>query len=251
MDQKEFKNKVSIILPNFNSAEHISSTLNSIINQSFKNWDLIIVDDNSNEQTKKILNKFSNNKKIKIYWLKKNRGTAYCRNLAMKKSNAKYLAFIDSDDIWGKKKLELQIKFMKKNNFDFTYTYYKTFGLSSAYIKPPLKFDFEDFTKNTSIATSTMVLKRKITKGIKFTKTTICEDYFFKCKILKKIKYAHCLKNYLTKYRVRKNSMQSNKLRNFFWIWKINYKFNKFNFFQNINSLFFISLNSIKKYGLK
>jgi len=251
MVQKELKNKVSIILPNFNSAEYILSTINSVKNQSYKNWDLIIVDDCSNEKTKKILKTFSNYKKIKVFWLKKNRGAAYCRNLAIEKSKSKYLAFIDSDDIWGKNKLKLQIKYMQKNNFDFTYTYYKTFGLRSKKIKTPTKFNFNDFTKNTSISTSTMILKSKIIKGIKFTETPICEDYFFKCKILKKIKYAYCLKNYLTKYRIRQKSMQSNMIKNFFWIWVINYRYNKFNFFQNVSSLFFISLNSIKKYGLK
>ena len=251
MDQKEFKNKVSIILPNFNSANYISSTINSIRKQSYKNWNLIIIDDCSNSKTKEILNKFSNDKKIKFVWLKKNRGAAYCRNLAIKKSKSKYLAFIDSDDIWEKNKLKLQIQYMEKNNFDFTYTYYKIFGLKSKKVKVPIKFDLENFIKNTSIATSTMVVKRNIGKNIKFRNTPICEDYFFKCKVLKKIKYAYCLKSYLTKYRIRKNSLQSNKIKNFFWIWKINYKYNKFNFLKNLNSLFFISINSIRKYGLK
>ena len=74
MVQKELKNKVSIILPNFNSAEYILSTINSVKNQSYKNWDLIIVDDCSNEKTKKILKTFSNYKKIKVFWLKKTEG---------------------------------------------------------------------------------------------------------------------------------------------------------------------------------
>ena len=141
--------------------------------------------------------------------------------------------------------------YMEKNSFDFTYTYQKTFGLKSKKIKPPQKLNFDDFTKNTSIATSTMVLKKKATKNMYFTETAICEDYFFKCKILKKIKHAYCLKNYLTKYRVRQGSLQSSKIKNFFWIWKINYKYNKFNFFENLKSLLFISFNSIKKYGFK
>lgn len=251
MDQKELKNTVSIILPNFNSSEHILSTIKSVKNQNYHAWRLIIVDDCSNMQTKKQLNKIKNNKKIKIIWLKKNRGAAYCRNLAIKNSKSKYIAFIDSDDIWEKNKLKLQLKYMEQNNLDFTYTNYKTIGLKLRKINLPSKFNFEQFTKNTSIATSTMMIKRNIIKGVKFTNTPICEDYYFKCKILKKIEFAYCLKNYLSKYRIRENSLQSNKFKNFYWIWKINNKFNKFNFFQNINSLFFISINSIRKYGLK
>ena len=126
--KKEKKIKVDIILPNFNSADYIKETIKSILNQSFKNWNLIIVDDCSDAKTKKILRKFSKNKKIKIFWLKKNKGAGFCRNYAIKKSKASYIAFIDSDDIWKKEKLETQIRFMERNNYFFTYTHYETFG---------------------------------------------------------------------------------------------------------------------------
>jgi len=245
------KKEIDIILPNYNSVNFIEQTLKSIINQSFKNWRLIIVDDFSNIETREKIKKYEKLNKIKIYWLKKNKGAAYCRNFAINKSNSNYLAFIDSDDIWEKNKLKSQILFMKKNKYDFTYTYYKTFGLKDKRITTPSQFSFDKFIKDTSIGTSTMMIKKKLVNNINFTSTPICEDYHFKCKVLKKIKFAHCLRKYLTRYRIRTNSLQSNKLKNFFWIWKINSKYNKLNFFENLKSLFFISLNSIKKYGLK
>ena len=245
------KTEIDIILPNYNSSEFIEKTIQSVLKQNFNKWRLILVDDFSNLKTRKIIKKFDKFKKIKIYWLKKNKGAAYCRNFAISKSNSKYIAFLDSDDIWEKNKLKLQIEYMKKNNYYFTYTYYKTFGLKFKTITPPIKLNFDNFIRNTSIATSTMMIKREIMEGIKFTDTNICEDYYFKCKILKKIKFAYCLKKYLTKYRIRNNSLQSNKLKNFYWIWKINYKYNKLGFFENLSSLFNISLNSIKKYGFK
>ncbi|MBD1172246.1 glycosyltransferase family 2 protein [Pelagibacterales bacterium SAG-MED05] len=245
------KTEIDIILPNYNSWEFIDKTIQSVLKQNFKNWRLIIVDDFSDIKTRKKIKKYEKLQKVKIYWLKKNKGPAYCRNFAISKSKSNYIAFIDSDDIWEKNKLRLQVQYMKKNNYDFTYTYYKTFGLKFKKVVPPNKFNFDNFIKNTSIATSTMIIKRQTVKNIKFTDTAICEDYYFKCKILKKIKFAYCLKNYLTKYRIREDSLQSNKLRNFYWIWKINYKYNKLNFFQNLKSLFNISLNSVKKYGLK
>ena len=95
------------------------------------------------------------------------------------------------------------------------------------------------------------MVNKNISKGIKFTDTKICEDYFYKCEILKKTKYAYCLNKFLTKYRVRKNSLQSSKFKNLFWIWKINKEYNKFNFFENLISVVHISFNSIKRYGLK
>ena len=245
------RNEIDIILPNFNSSEYVSEAIESIINQTFKKWKLIIVDDASDKKTKKILSKYKRNKKIKIFWLKKNRGAGFCRNYAINKSNSKYVAFIDSDDIWARNKLELQLRFMKKRKYSFTYTFYKTFGLKVAKINSPLKFTFTKFIKNTSIATSTMMILRKNIKKIIFANQGICEDYSFKCRLLQKVNFAYCLNKYLTKYRIRKNSLQSSKIKNIYWIWKINSRLNKLTFFENINSLICISINSLIKYGFK
>ena len=86
-------------------------------------------------------------------------------------------------------------------------------------------FTFEKFVRNTSIATSTMIVKRSIIDNIKFSNTKICEDYFFKCQILKKAKSAYCFPKIMTKYRIGSESLQSNKFRNLFWIWNINKKY--------------------------
>ena len=248
------ESRVSIILPNYNSSKTIKLTVNSILSQTYKNWELIIVDDNSDKLTKNILTKYKDKKKIKIYFLKKNRGAAYCRNLAIKKSKSDYIAFIDSDDLWKKDKLKIQINFMKKKNYFFTYTFYKIFRSDNPIRKNvivPAKFNFKSFIKNTSIATSTMVVKRVIVNNIKFLNTKICEDYFYKCQLLKKIGYAYCYPHYLSEYQIRKDSLQSNRIRNIYWIWKINKNHNKFSILNNLISIFFISLNSIKKYGFK
>jgi len=245
------KTEIDIILPNYNSFQFIDKTIQSVLNQNLTNWKLIIIDDFSNIETRKKIKKYEKLRKIKIYWLKKNRGAAYCRNFAINKSKSKYLAFIDSDDIWKKNKLKSQINFMLKKKYLFSFTYYETFGKKKKFIKPPVNFDYSHFVRNTSIATSTMMVKRSEIKNIKFSKTKICEDYYFKCKLLKKVKYAFCLNKFLTKYRVSNNSLQSNSFRNFFWIWKINKNYNKMNLFENFFSLLCISLNSVKKYGIK
>ena len=245
------KNYIDIILPNFNSSKFLNQTLKSILEQTYKNWRLVIIDDCSDLKTINILKKYIKDKRIKIFWLKKNKGAGFCRNYAIKKTKSPYIAFIDSDDIWKKNKLKNQINFMTKNNYSFTYTYYETFGERKKIIIPPLKFNFLSFIHNTSIATSTMMIKRSEIKNIKFTNTKICEDYFFKCKLLKKVNYAFCLNKFLTKYRIRKDSLQSNIIRNFFWIWKINKDYNKLNLLENFLSLLHVSINSIKKYNGK
>ena len=121
------KNQISIILPNYNSSKYLSSTLKSILRQTYKNWKLFIVDDGSDKETLNILKKIKSNKKIKVIYLKKNRGAGYCRNLALKKVNSDFVAFIDSDDLWSKNKLGAQLKFMLKNDYKFSYTKYQSF----------------------------------------------------------------------------------------------------------------------------
>ncbi len=97
---------------------------------------------------------------------------------------------------------------------------------------------------------STVIIKRSIIKNLRFQKLKICEDYLFKCQILKKIDAFKC-NNALMYYRISKNSLQSNNFRNLYWIWKINSKFNNLSLFSNIISVISISFNSIKKYGFK
>ncbi len=145
---------------------------------------------------------------------------------------------------------------MIKNKYYFTYTNYLPFKSNKKQnnlreIKPARYFTFEMFTRNTSIATSTMIIKKSSIGNVKFSNVKICEDYFFKCQILKKASYAYCLPENLTRYRIRKNSLQSNKIRNLYWIWYINKNFNQLNFFNNLISLLYISFNSLKKYGFK
>ena len=97
---------------------------------------------------------------------------------------------------------------------------------------------------------STVIVERSLIKNLKFKKLKICEDYLFKCEILKKQDAYKC-EDVVMFYRISKNSLQSNKLRNFYWVWLINKKYNNLNIYKNIKSLLSISLSSIKKYGFK
>ena len=248
--------KVEIILPNYNSELYISETIDSVINQTFKNWKLTIVDGNSNDETQRILQNYIRHPNINVIRLKKNKRAGFCRNLAMRSSNSDYVAFIDSDDIWDREKLSKQLDFMIKNDYRFTYTNYLPFKSEKKRqdlkeIKPENIFTYEKFIRNTSIATSTIIIKKSSIGNVKFSNTKICEDYFFKCQILKKVHYAYCLSKNLMKYRIRKGSLQSNKIRNLYWIWYINKNYNKMILFKNFWSIFCISINSIKKYGFK
>ena len=244
---------VDIIIPNYNKGAYIKKTINSVIRQSFKNWKLYIIDDNSTDNSISIIKRYSKSKNINIIKLKKNKGPGNARNIGMSYSKSKYIAFLDSDDFWTKNKLKNQIKYMEKFNLDFTFTdYISFFKNQKKKIKTNLvnKIDLKVFLKNSSINTSTIILKRKKIKNVKFNDTEL-EDYVFKCKLLKKGIIARKLANYTTYYRIMKNSRSGEKFKNVLNLWKVNKKFNNLSFIENIKSIIFISINSIRKYGLK
>ncbi len=114
---------VSIIMPSYNTAEYIKESIQSVINQSYTNWELIIVDDCSTDNTDDIVNSIDDER---IIYLKneKNSGAAVSRNKALRMAKGKWIAFLDSDDLWYSQKLEKQIKFMEENNYHFSYTEY-------------------------------------------------------------------------------------------------------------------------------
>ena len=249
---------VDIIMPNFNKGKFISEAVSSVLNQTYKNWRLYIVDDYSHDNSKKILLKFKANKKIKIFFLKKNKGPSFCRNFAIKKSKSPFVAFLDSDDTWTKDKLKKQLDFMIKNKFNFTFTDYipifedngKKIKLKKTNLQNTL--DYNKFLKDSSINTSTMIIQRKYLDGVKFRKLSLMEDYIFKCDLMKKTKIPFKKFPKSTAiYRIIKKSRSSKKINNFFNLWILNKKYNKLNFFNNLKSIFSISINSLKKYGLK
>jgi len=249
---KKNKDEVSIILPVYNSKLFIKRTLKSVKNQSYKNWKLFIIDDYSSDNTSSILKNFKkkNKKKVFLYANKINKGQSFSRNLAILKSRSKYIAFLDSDDFWHKNKLKKQIDFMKKEKIKFSYTNYIVLAKKNKKIILKKKTDYKTFLTNSSITTSSIVLDRSVIKNIKFpNKIRICEDYYFKSKILMK-NTAYNINKFLLSYRIRNKSLQSNRLKALMTIFLINKKFNNLNIFQNLNSLFRISLNSIKKFGL-
>lgn len=115
---------VSIIMPSYNTENFIVDTINSVLNQTYKNWELIIVDDCSTDNTMDIFKQF-NDDRIKICQNEKNSGAAISRNKALMKAKGKWIAFLDSDDLWFPDKLEKQIKFMEDNDYHFSYTNYE------------------------------------------------------------------------------------------------------------------------------
>ena len=248
--------KLDIILPNYNKESYLEETVNSITKQTFNQWKLIIIDNCSTDNSKEIIKKYISHEKINAFFLKKNMGASFSRNLGIRFSNSRYISFIDADDLWTVNKLKNQINFMEKYNHDFTYTDYTPFfdkkiRIFKKRINTPKSFNYEKFINDSSIGTSSMILSRKLVGTIKFPKVKTLEDFSFKCKILKKKKLAIRFNENSTLYRITKGSLTSNKFKNIYWLWYINKNLNNLSFFNNLKSLFLISLNSLKKYGYK
>ncbi len=245
---------IDIIIPNYNKGKYLNQCLRSIITQTYKNWKIYLIDDNSIDNSKEILSKYKNINNIKIIYLNTNRGPAFCRNLGIKNSNSELIAFMDADDFWPDEKLEIQIMHMQKKNYSFSYTDFYFFFKDNLENKKktilPLNYNYESFLKHSSMSTSSIIVKREIINNIIFENVDH-EDYLFKCDILRGGEQAFKAEDTFVYYRINQNNRSSNKIKNILSLWTINKEKNNLNFFSNLKSLFFISLNSLKKYGWK
>ena len=115
---------ISIITPTYNCGKFIGETIETVLNQTYKNWEMIIVDDESKDNTEEVVSTYKD-PRIKYIRLTENSGAAIARTRAMQEAKGKYMAFLDSDDLWKSNKLEAQIKFMKENNYNFVCSSYE------------------------------------------------------------------------------------------------------------------------------
>ena len=173
-------NLVSIITPCYNSDFFLEETILSVISQTYNNWELILVDDFSSDNTRDIIRKYSNQDiRIRYVFLQKNTGVSNARNQGILNANGRYLAFLDSDDLWMPEKLELQLSFMKKKNYIFSYTAYSLISQEgknmSKIINAVNNLDYASYLKNTVIGCLTVMLDRKKTGNVFFPDLKISE----------------------------------------------------------------------------
>ena len=212
------KELISIITPTYNCGEFIAETIESVLKQTYKNWEMIIVDDCSTDNTNEIVNTYiTKDKRIKYYCLKKNSGAAIARTKAIDLAKGSYIAFLDSDDIWLPNKLEYQLFTMKKNNWNFTCTDYEQVDENgkklNKVIKSVKKTDYNRLLLDCPVGNSTVMYNAE--KLGKFTVPNIRKrnDDALWLQMLKKEKYIYGIDMILMQYRVRSNSISSNKIQ--------------------------------------
>lgn len=209
---------VSIITPTYNASKFIEETINSVIHQSYECWELIIIDDCSTDNTVQTIKNFiKKDKRIHLIQNEKNLGPALTRNKGIKFASGAYVAFLDSDDLWKRMKLERQIQFMQKNGFTFTYSFYEQIDENGKYIKSidklPSSVNYYSSLKSNKIGCLTVIYNQEFFGKIYMENIPRRQDYTLWLKFLKKTNEAYCMPEILASYRVRKGSISSNKLK--------------------------------------
>lgn len=244
---------VSIITPVYNAEKYLKSTLNSVIEQTYENWEMIIVNDCSTDRSLEIINSFLEiDSRFRLINLKKNQGVAHARNTAINEAKGKFIAFLDGDDLWTSVKLEKQISQMEKNNWLFTFSNYNIIDengeQSEKVIKAPSKLDYKKLLNGNSIGCLTVVINREKIPNIKMPESKH-EDYITWLSILKTGIIAYGIDESLALYRKSNNSLSSNKINAAKWTWDIYRKHQKLNFFRASKSFVMYSLKAIMKHS--
>lgn len=231
---------ISIITPTYNCAQFIGETIKSVINQTYTNWEMIIVDDASNDNTEEVV-KSIKDERIKYIRLKENSGAATARNIAMENASGKFMAFLDSDDIWIKDKLEKQVKFMIDNNYNFTCTAYEKMNEKgdslNKVFKPKKKADYNRILLDCPVGNSTVMYNVSHLGKFQVPNIRKRNDDALWLQILKKEKFIYGMPDILMKYRIRNNSISSNKLSLVKYHW---YLYRKIEHLSVIRSVFHI-----------
>jgi len=209
--------KVSIIMPCYNCIDSIYESVKSVLNQTYENFELIVVDDHSMDGTWDELVKFSNSdSRIKITRLPTNTGSPIApRNLALERATGDFVCFLDSDDRWESSKLEVQLEFMVKNDIRFSYSPYqriKDSQVISTYT-PPVSVSYNKLLQLNVIGCLTVCIDYELIKNERFNNIKL-EDYDFWLRILKQNKLTAytCSNESLARYTIQSDSRSSNKI---------------------------------------
>ena len=256
IDRDNFvKGLVSVIVPVYNAEKYISKTIESALKQSYKNIEVILVDDRSSDSSAEIIKMYQDADSRVVYYLQeKNMGAGYARNKALELAKGQYVAFLDSDDIWKPRKIEIQLKLMKKTGLPFGYAAIDMIDGDDNIIKGkrPVKtrIDYNFLLSNTMIATSSVVIDRCVLGDFRMHLRRGGQDYATWLKLLRNGTVACGINKVLVDYRVSGNSLSSNKLDSIRQIWEIQTKDEGISRFKVAFNIVKWCLNSVKKYFL-
>ena len=245
---------ISIITPLYNSEEFILDMIKSVQAQTYQNWEMIVVDDCSQDGGPNIIKKISKtDERIKLISQKQHSGPSHVRNVAIELAKGRYLAFLDSDDLWHEQKLNKQLNFMKKNHYAFTYTGFEKINEAGKVIGTVFPYKEEvcyyDLLKSNHIGCLTAMIDLKIL-GHKMYMPDIKkrQDQGLWLDVLKKIDKAYCLNEILGQYRIREGAISVNKTDNIKYQWKLYRNIEKLNKIKSFYYMLFYAFYGMRKY---
>lgn len=223
-----YNDLVSIIMPAYNCDKYINEAILSVQQQTVKNWELIIVDDCSKDNTVEVIEQYTKvDNRIKLVKLPINQGVVNARNTALRLARGRYISFLDSDDRWKNEKLEMQLKFMRDIGCSFSFTAYEYIDSESnkinKIVSAPEYQNYEKGLKNTIIGCSTVIIDKSKTGFFDMPELNHGEDHFTWLTLMKNGHMAYGLNMCLSEYRLNPDSLSSNKLNALKNQWK-NYR---------------------------
>lgn len=244
---------VSIITPSYNSEKYIQETIESVIAQSYDTWEMIIVDDVSDDNSNMIIEEYmKQDSRVKLITLEKNSGPAVARNRAIGEARGRYIAFLDTDDLWVPQKLEKQISFMQEHDLALSYTAYYQIEESSGEIIDQIsvskKVNYGELLKQNIIGCLTAIYDTKKIGKVYMPNILRRQDFGLWLKILKKIPYAYGIDEPLAYYRIRSSSVSSNKILASKYNWKLYREVEKLPLYKAIYYFGWYTFKSILKY---
>lgn len=243
---------VSIIIPMFNAQQYIEDAIESIQNQTYTQWEVIIVDDASTDDSVEVVKRIED-KRIRLIQLEKNTGAAYSRNIGINHANGRYIAFLDADDLWKEDKLEKQVMFTYHNGYAFTFTGYEfadeTGKPLNRVVHVPSSIQYKQALKNTTISTITVMfdLQQLHKEEIMMPLNSTREDTATWWKVLRSGITAYGFDEPLSYYRRHMNSSSANKMKAILGTWKMYRTCEKLSVITTLYYFCFYLMNALRR----
>ena len=230
---------VSIITPTYNSAKYIAETIQSVQKQTFSNWEMIIVDDGSKDNTVEIVQNFmEDDHRVHLIQLNRNCGPAKARNHVIENAKGKYMTFLDADDIWFADFIESSIQTIKKTEIHFVFSSYRRSNENLEFVYSdfivPNKVTYTDILKTNSISCLTAFIDIEVLGKKTMPEIFKRQDMGLWLKYLKEIPFAYGILEPKAIYRIRENSLSRNKSNLLKYQWQFYREVEKLNVFQSM-----------------
>lgn len=237
--------KVTIVTPVYNSAEFLGETIESVIGQSFSDWEMVAVDDCSLDGSSELVRRYAEkDSRIRLIQLERNSGAAVARNIAIEEAKGRYIAFLDSDDLWHPTKLERHIAFIEETGAALSYTAYEKITeageRTGVIVTPPESLAYDDLLKSNRIGCLTAIYDTKKVGKVTMPLIRKRQDYGLWLKILRDSGPAIGLCELLSLYREREGSISSNKVEMVKYHWSL---FRDIEGLSRVKSAYYLSCN--------